>query len=155
MGLFGRKPRKVGFGISAAKPEPPKPTQYTSRPTSRSRAWERADNAAADQPSGIDILKRQDRSPATKPERETPQDEAKRLTMQQIETLKKRSPWLGSMAEKLVNAHARGRVGTAKEHLPMPSKRRTPLLVLAIAAIMILVFLGPFLSAATALFAGY
>ena len=65
MGWFGRTPRKVGFGVTEAKPTPPRPRQYQyAKPKAQSRAWDaKPVPTPVEKPSGTDLLNRRDTTP--------------------------------------------------------------------------------------------
>jgi len=152
MGWFGREPRKVGFGVTDAKPMPTKPAHYQvpkPQPSTRNKAWAPSDSdqTKPEPASGLDILHQRDRAPVVEAVPETPEDEAKRLTLQQIDALKKRSPWLGTLAEKLAKTQIQGRVGTAKQYMPLPPKPRKSRFSIGLVIIAIAFFmLAPFLT---------
>lgn len=147
MGWFGRSPRKVGFGVSEAQKEPPRPRryQYNVKQAPQNKAWDTSPTPATktDKPSGTDILDRRDTAPMTEAITKTDVDQ---MTRQQIDAVKRRSPWLGNIAERIANAQAQRRVGTAKQPLPTPKKTSNSRFLLIMMIFVLFFLLGPFLS---------
>ena len=152
MGIFGRKPRKVGFGL----PEQPQSThthtwdkpRYGAKPSPASTSEPVKTGSVA---KTFAHSKRDSRNSAP----QAPADnvtEQQRQMMQQIDKLKKSSPWLAGIVQKMATAQAKGRVGTPNMHIPTPKPVKSRRAMIIIAFILFFM-LGPIISAIAMLFA--
>lgn len=147
MGWLGRKPRKVGFGLTEAKPPPPRPPKYQMpKPAkaSRNKAWGNAGAEVKEQPAASDVSEVRKAGPWSDPAASG--SDAAVQAQQQIAALKKRSPWLGSLAEKMANAQAKGRAGPGQAQVPVSLKPKKSVVWILVLILGLMFFSGPFIS---------